>query len=297
MTRIIGKLLKNMGRQVYRGGRIRPRPNAFRSPGAAARYGAGSPFFSAPIVTVNAVASVRRLTTNSTRPVERMRCYRSRWYLNRLPSKPPRIQGRPSLRSSRRQRTRRGNVQGVRASSSSSSSSSNSSSSGEKANLIRSKSILFEEGARTIEGRSDILQELAKIVESDAKAATRLARMMGEENCRRLAAAVAQESRRFDVEGDQLAVPPLSMLHKVTFVAAVPFIGFGFVDNLIMIVAGDYIDLTLGVSFGLSTLAAAGLGNLISDVAGVWCGGVIERGSRAIGVKPPNLSRAMQQHR
>lgn len=34
------------------------------------------------------------------------------------------------------------------------------------------------------------------------------------------------------------------------------------------IVAGDYIDASLGTAFCLSTMAAAGFGNLISDIAG-----------------------------
>ena len=33
--------------------------------------------------------------------------------------------------------------------------------------------------------------------------------------------------------------------------------------------AGEEIDATFGVKFGLSTLASAGLGNLVSDVAGI----------------------------
>ena len=33
--------------------------------------------------------------------------------------------------------------------------------------------------------------------------------------------------------------------------------------------AGEEIDATLGVKLGLSTLASAGLGNLVSDVAGI----------------------------
>ena len=53
----------------------------------------------------------------------------------------------------------------------------------------------------------------------------------------------------------------------------VPFIGFGFMDNAIMILAGDKIDMTLGLSLGLSTMAAAGLGNLLSDVCGIGFGG------------------------
>lgn len=49
----------------------------------------------------------------------------------------------------------------------------------------------------------------------------------------------------------------------------IPFIGFGILDNGIMIVAGEYIDSTLGVMLGISTMAAAGFGNIISDIAGV----------------------------
>jgi Transmembrane protein 65 len=38
---------------------------------------------------------------------------------------------------------------------------------------------------------------------------------------------------------------------------------------------GDYIDLTIGMTLGISTMAAAALGNTISDVAGIgsaWYG-------------------------
>jgi Transmembrane protein 65 len=51
---------------------------------------------------------------------------------------------------------------------------------------------------------------------------------------------------------------------------------FGTCDNAILILAGEYIDLTLGVTMGISTMAAAALGNLVSDVAGVGLGGVVE---------------------
>uniref|UniRef100_A0AAZ3QB03 Uncharacterized protein n=1 Tax=Oncorhynchus tshawytscha TaxID=74940 RepID=A0AAZ3QB03_ONCTS len=36
---------------------------------------------------------------------------------------------------------------------------------------------------------------------------------------------------------------------------AIPFIGFGFLDNAIMIAAGTQIELSIGVTFGLSTMA------------------------------------------
>jgi putative methionine-R-sulfoxide reductase with GAF domain len=63
-----------------------------------------------------------------------------------------------------------------------------------------------------------------------------------------------------------------------------------------MLVAGDQIDMTLGVSLGISTLAAAGLGNLLSDVGGVWAGGVIEKSSQLIGLSAPMLTRGEENH-
>ena len=58
------------------------------------------------------------------------------------------------------------------------------------------------------------------------------------------------------------------LLHVCAF-QAVPLIGFGFLDNCIMIVAGDAIDSGIGRTLRISTMAAAGLGNTISDVAGL----------------------------
>mmetsp|Transcript_19816 Transcript_19816/g.32490 ORF Transcript_19816/g.32490 Transcript_19816/m.32490 type:complete len:362 (-) Transcript_19816:40-1125(-) len=57
---------------------------------------------------------------------------------------------------------------------------------------------------------------------------------------------------------------------------AIPMIGFGFMDNTIMIHAGHYIDCTLGVKFSLSTLAAAGIGQIFSGIGGVMFGDTLE---------------------
>ena len=70
----------------------------------------------------------------------------------------------------------------------------------------------------------------------------------------------------------------------------VPMVGFGIADNAIMIVAGDRIDATLGVRFGFSTLAAAGLGNLLSDVCGISLGEVIEGWCVRLGLEAPQLT-------
>ena len=96
--------------------------------------------------------------------------------------------------------------------------------------------------------------------------------------------------------GAAVTAPDWVTLRSVCITAAVPFVGFGFVDNFVMILAGDYIDLTLGVTLGISTLAAAALGNLVSDLGGVYAGGLIERGSMRLGFAPPRLSYEIMNH-
>ncbi|XP_025110404.1 transmembrane protein 65-like isoform X2 [Pomacea canaliculata] len=89
---------------------------------------------------------------------------------------------------------------------------------------------------------------------------------------------------------DSTGSPTSEQLRLVALHQALPFIGFGFLDNLIMIIAGEYIDAKLGAVLGISTMAAAGLGNLISDVAGVGSAHYIERFVGWFGVKTPHLT-------
>mmetsp|Transcript_16793 Transcript_16793/g.31820 ORF Transcript_16793/g.31820 Transcript_16793/m.31820 type:complete len:352 (+) Transcript_16793:78-1133(+) len=67
-------------------------------------------------------------------------------------------------------------------------------------------------------------------------------------------------------------------------------IGFGFMDNMVMIQAGDFIDNHIGVSFGLTTLTAAALGQVCSDVSGVCFGGVIESLAAKLGLPSSTLT-------
>ena len=60
--------------------------------------------------------------------------------------------------------------------------------------------------------------------------------------------------------------PTKKQLRELFVISAVPMIGFGFMDNFIMIQAGGYIDSTLGVKFGLATMTAAAMGQIVSDV-------------------------------
>eukprot|EP00916_Digyalum_oweni_P006234 GHVL01010785.1.p1 GENE.GHVL01010785.1~~GHVL01010785.1.p1 ORF type:complete len:347 (+),score=46.94 GHVL01010785.1:86-1126(+) len=73
---------------------------------------------------------------------------------------------------------------------------------------------------------------------------------------------------------------------------AVPMLGFGFMDNLVMIQAGDFIDTTLGVTFGLSTITAAAFGQVFSDVSGVCFGGTIEALAGRLGLACAYLTAA-----
>ncbi|CAD7970509.1 unnamed protein product [Amoebophrya sp. A120] len=83
--------------------------------------------------------------------------------------------------------------------------------------------------------------------------------------------------------------PTRNQLRRVFIASAIPFIGFGFLDNFLMILMGDAIDASLCVKFGFSTMAAAALGNTFSDVCGVFSGGVIEDYAQKRGIEMPAL--------
>lgn len=89
---------------------------------------------------------------------------------------------------------------------------------------------------------------------------------------------------------EKAKAPSTSELWKIFMVNAVPFIGFGFLDNFTMIIAGDYIEHAFGLFMCISTMAAAGLGNTISDVIGIGSAYYVERLSEMLGLKAPNLT-------
>jgi len=78
---------------------------------------------------------------------------------------------------------------------------------------------------------------------------------------------------------------------------AVPFVGFGFFDNMIMLTVGGAIENTIGVAFGLTSLAAAGMGQMVSDASGITLQGLIERFADRLGLPHPRLSLQQQQLR
>lgn len=57
-----------------------------------------------------------------------------------------------------------------------------------------------------------------------------------------------------------------------------------------MIIAGDYIEYSVGTVMTISTMAAAALGNTISDVLGIGSAVYVERIVEVIGIRPPDLT-------
>ncbi|CAG5011075.1 unnamed protein product [Parnassius apollo] len=84
--------------------------------------------------------------------------------------------------------------------------------------------------------------------------------------------------------------PTTKELFHLSLANSVPFIGFGFLDNFIMIIAGDSIESSMSAYITLSTMAAAALGNTFSDVIGIGSSYYVERAASLVGLGAPALS-------
>ncbi|XP_068999296.1 transmembrane protein 65-like [Embiotoca jacksoni] len=92
-------------------------------------------------------------------------------------------------------------------------------------------------------------------------------------------------------QGQLVIAPPTAAQYRYVLLHnALPFVGFGFLDNCIMILAGTQIELSIGVVLGISTMAAAALGNLVSDLAGLGLAGYVEALASRLGMQIPDLS-------
>jgi len=99
-----------------------------------------------------------------------------------------------------------------------------------------------------------------------------------------VAFAIKAESEKLEPLG-----PTTRQLWLHAMRAGIPMIGFGFIDNLVMITAGERIESSIGVTLGLTTLAAAGLGQIVSDISGICCGGTVDA---LVGKLLPNMPQA-----
>ncbi|XP_030761747.1 transmembrane protein 65 isoform X2 [Sitophilus oryzae] len=93
-----------------------------------------------------------------------------------------------------------------------------------------------------------------------------------------------------EYEAESVPKPTTKNLVDIAIANAIPFVGFGFLDNFFMLIFGDYIDLYLGSYLCLTTMAAAALGNTLSDILGIGTAFYVERVANRIGFAPPKLS-------
>eukprot|EP00811_Abedinium_folium_P003573 NODE_13286_length_1174_cov_5.478510.p1 GENE.NODE_13286_length_1174_cov_5.478510~~NODE_13286_length_1174_cov_5.478510.p1 ORF type:complete len:291 (+),score=83.68 NODE_13286_length_1174_cov_5.478510:64-873(+) len=100
---------------------------------------------------------------------------------------------------------------------------------------------------------------------------------------------VGEEAAEADVELTRVQRRRLFMQHGV------PFVGFGLVDNGLMIITGEIIDQTLGLWLGISMLAGAALGNAWSNGVGMVLHGTIVGFSNQLGLPDPGLTH-QQSH-
>lgn len=137
------------------------------------------------------------------------------------------------------------------------------------------------------------VEELAVRLRDDPALCTRVAAAVDADTAVRWAEAraVAREQEEID-DGATVPRPKLRQLKQLFVRSAVPFIGFGFFDNMIMLTVGEAIDCTLGAALGLSTLAAAGFGQMASDSCGITLQGLIERFADRLGLPDPKLTAA-----
>eukprot|EP00656_Telonema_subtile_P022510 TRINITY_DN23678_c0_g1_i1.p1 TRINITY_DN23678_c0_g1~~TRINITY_DN23678_c0_g1_i1.p1 ORF type:complete len:247 (-),score=66.32 TRINITY_DN23678_c0_g1_i1:145-885(-) len=117
-----------------------------------------------------------------------------------------------------------------------------------------------------------VLLEIAETLQDSPALAGKLStRMDGSSKAQLAAAWAACKGPR-----DHVPVPEAWQLRRLGLLTSLPMVGFGFMDNFIMIVAGDLIDTSLCFKFGLTTMFAAAVGNIFSDTLGVFTAAPIE---------------------
>jgi len=130
---------------------------------------------------------------------------------------------------------------------------------------------------------------IVNLLQSDPSLCARVAAAVDERTA--LHWAVSRERGNVqDPERDPVPRPSMLRIRLLFVRTAVPFVGFGFFDNMIMLTVGETLDVTLGVIFGFSTLAAAGMGQMVSDSAGITLQGLIERYADKLGLPDPGLT-------
>ena len=112
--------------------------------------------------------------------------------------------------------------------------------------LLRAVLALFPHsvGMRSRFSSSSLRARRVNVVDRFRRVHFRMNQTTASTNVNRPARVKSFDRIKNTTEEYQALRPSIQQLRMVAFQAGVPFIGFGFVDNLIMILAGDYIDVT-----------------------------------------------------
>jgi len=94
---------------------------------------------------------------------------------------------------------------------------------------------------------------------------------------------------------DEHAEPTKLQLQRHAVQSAIPMMGFGIVDCVVMTQVGSTIDATLGSALGITSMTAAAIGLFCSDSCGVIFGGTIEQFVGKIGLPTANLTAAQME--
>ena len=89
----------------------------------------------------------------------------------------------------------------------------------------------------------------------------------------------------------KVSAPPSSSALRRLFVSSLlPFVGFGMMDNGLMILFGDAIETHIGAVLTISTMACAAIGHWLSDLVGVMSGSTVEKLAQRCGLPHHGLS-------
>ena len=93
-------------------------------------------------------------------------------------------------------------------------------------------------------------------------------------------------------QGDEEPKVPFPALMVLGCMSAIPFIGFGFLDNALMLLAGDFIDHTVSIYLHTSVMASAAMGNVVSGAVGMQVHGIIDRMTQKLFLLPNGKDKA-----
>ncbi|CAJ1370647.1 unnamed protein product [Effrenium voratum] len=102
---------------------------------------------------------------------------------------------------------------------------------------------------------------------------------------------LARQAVQFSTSGDAKSGDPSTRQLRIHALQnAVPMIGFGIVDCVVMTQVGSTMDTVLGASLGISSITAAAIGLFCSDSCGVLFGGTIESFAGKLGLPAAHLT-------